>query len=95
MEQVVLDVNVAPVLKLKAPVPVTSPGPSRFSVAAAEVPTETVPVILNVIPDANVSVTVTPFAIFNVAIDPIGNVETEMDVFVLMSQTSLLYKFPG
>jgi hypothetical protein len=95
MEQVVLDVSVELAFRVMALVPVTTPGPSKLRVAAEVVPTVVVPVIINVIPGAKVSVTVTPFAIFNVAIDPCDNAETEIDVLVLMSAMSLVYEFPG
>ena len=95
IEQVALDVKVEFVFKVMALVPVTSPGPSKLSVAAEVVPTVVLPVILNVIPDANVRVTVTPLAMLKVAIDPCGRADTEIDVLVFMATTSLLYKFPG
>ena len=95
IEQVLFDVKVEFVFKVMALVPVTSPGPSKLSVAAEVVPTVVLPVILKVIPDANVSVTVTPFAMLKVAIDPCGRADTEIDVLVFIATTSLLYKFPG
>lgn len=62
IEQVLFDVNVEFVFNVMTLVPVTSPGPSKLSVAADVVPTVTEFVILNVMPDAKVKVTVAPFA---------------------------------
>jgi hypothetical protein len=95
IEAVALDVKVELVLSVIALVPVTPPGPAKLSVAAELVPTVAEPVILSVIPEASVSVTVAPFAMFNCAIVPCGRAATVMLALVFIFTISVLYKLPG